>query len=315
MDEINMLKKEEYLKKINSYLGSLKNYVELNNSINLTDINKLSEDFFAELLNRVFDLDLVNMNLIEYNYPAIDLGDKDSRICYQVTATNDGEKIQYTLSKFNEYSLNEKFDELYIFILTNKKNYSRTFKVYDTGFTKSNIMDTTDLIKEISRMKNIKKIKNILDYLESELNDGFVEVKDKSYGDGILKLLSPEIQSNVSKILSQSNVVRLQAGNLKFNLRDVFEFIDESSFMDLRNTGGSFLLFGQLDVKQYEKFESELLKIKTDNARYTLDLYSQFQVWNKYEDLFHMRKDEYSLFRGILFEELKKWEVKTDEIL
>lgn len=309
-----MFKKEEYVKEINRYLSVLKYYTELNNNLSLTDINKFSEDFFAELFNIIFDLDLINLNLIQYNFPAIDLGDETSKICYQITATNNREKIQYTLDKFKEYSLDEKYDDLYIIILTDKKKYAKEFNVYNTNFTINNILDIGDIAQEISQIKSIKKIGDILNYLKSELNDSLEDTYNKdNHEKEILNLIDSEIKDNVSKILSQKDVI--MGINLQFTLREVLMCIDENEFMELRKDSGSFLFFRKLDLNQYEKFESELLKFNTKKSKNVIKLYTQFKLWNKYNNLFEMRKDEYILFRQVLSEELDKWEVKTDSIL
>lgn len=309
-----MLKREEYLKDISYYLSVLKNYVELNNKLSLTDINKLSEDFFGELLNRIFDLDLINLNLIQYNFPAIDLGDETSKICYQITASNDRKKIQYSLDKFKEYSLDKKYDDLYIIILTSKRQYSE-FDTHSTNFTMNNILDIEDIIKEISQIKSIKKIEEILGYLKAELKDSSQEgtYNKNSHEKEILNLIESEIRNNVTKILRQKILIRKV--NIKFTLKEVLMCTDENQFMELRKDEASFLFFGELDLEQYEKFESELLKFNTKQSKYVIKLYMQFKLWNKYSNLFEMRKDEYISFRQVLLEELMKWVVNTDSII
>ncbi len=58
------------------------------------DLNKASESFFRDFMNEVYGWKLANMNTIQSNYPAIDLGDKVNRICVQVTAENSSTKIK-----------------------------------------------------------------------------------------------------------------------------------------------------------------------------------------------------------------------------
>src|SRR5690606_21525791 len=137
--------KELYLKNIVDYLATLVRQVELRNSINLYDINILAEDFYVGLLNYVYGFDLKNLNIVEKNASAIDLGDKKNKTAIQVTSDNSSTKIKETIRKFIENKLYEDYDTLYILILTTKKNY----KVYfDTkglfAFSKKeNILDYT----------------------------------------------------------------------------------------------------------------------------------------------------------------------------
>lgn len=59
----------------------------MQNRNGLFDINKYCEDMFCGLLNIVYELDLINLNKIDYNFPAVDLGDYNKRTCFQVTST------------------------------------------------------------------------------------------------------------------------------------------------------------------------------------------------------------------------------------
>ncbi|WP_153063498.1 SMEK domain-containing protein [Lysinibacillus mangiferihumi] len=69
-------------------------YTDLNNKIGYTDINKSTEDFYAGLLSLIYEINLLNMNETKVNHPAINLGDIESQICYQVTSTSERAKIQ-----------------------------------------------------------------------------------------------------------------------------------------------------------------------------------------------------------------------------
>ena len=66
-----------------------------------TDINRVSEDVLILLLSEVYDhKNLENLNVSEgSNFPAIDLGDKEKRVAYQITSTSTSDKIKDTLKK------------------------------------------------------------------------------------------------------------------------------------------------------------------------------------------------------------------------
>jgi len=117
----------------------------------------------------VYNLNLMNLNIKDKNTPSIDLGDTDKKICYQITSTNYSSKIKKTINKFEKYSLYNDFNELFIFLLKDKKNYTTTFitnKKYE--FSNQNIIDINDLILEI-KSKQIYEIERISQFIEENL--------------------------------------------------------------------------------------------------------------------------------------------------
>lgn len=162
--------KELYLKNIVNYLAILVRQVELRNSINLYDINILAEDFYAGLLKYVYGFELKNLNIVDKNASAIDLGDTKNKIAIQVTSDNSSTKIKETIKKFIENKLYEEYDTLYILILTSKKKYQVEFdtKGLFTFSKKENILDYTDLM-QIIKTKDIFELKLIDDFLQREL--------------------------------------------------------------------------------------------------------------------------------------------------
>jgi len=59
------------------YLTQLRMSVGHRNSLNLQDVNVHAEAFFRDFLNLVFEYKLKNINIVERNARAIDLGDED----------------------------------------------------------------------------------------------------------------------------------------------------------------------------------------------------------------------------------------------
>jgi len=74
--------------------------VKLRNAVNYTDINRTAENLALRLLNTAYDYNLKNLNWDKNNYPAVDLGDHDRGIAFQVTATDKWVKIKDTVEKF-----------------------------------------------------------------------------------------------------------------------------------------------------------------------------------------------------------------------
>lgn len=165
-----MINTENYLKEIAENLALLSRYVEIVNAVNLYDINIVSEDFYAGLLNIIYDYNLKNANISDKNAQAIDLFDEKIKIAIQITSDNSSTKIKHTLSEFLDNKSYEKYDNLKVIILTKKKNYRTIFDT-DGKFTfdiKNDIIDVEDIIKCIRGLDK-EKIKNINNYLENEL--------------------------------------------------------------------------------------------------------------------------------------------------
>jgi hypothetical protein len=76
--------RQDYQQSIIKSLSWLSVQVEVNNRLNLTDINIHSENFYRDLLNLAFGYNLVNINIIDANAAAIDLGDEKNRFAIQV---------------------------------------------------------------------------------------------------------------------------------------------------------------------------------------------------------------------------------------
>lgn len=62
------------------------------------------------------------------NEAAIDLADKARQLCIQVTATSDAAKLKKTIETFNRHKLYNKYKELQILMLVDKKNYRTAFE-------------------------------------------------------------------------------------------------------------------------------------------------------------------------------------------
>lgn len=101
-------------------LSGLSRFVTVVNLMGQTDINKGAEDFFCQLLNIGWGLNLKNMNSIQANYPAIDLGDSVAHVCVQVTSENTSTKLSDTLKKFSENKLDNKYNRLIFLVISDK---------------------------------------------------------------------------------------------------------------------------------------------------------------------------------------------------
>jgi len=169
-------KKEPLIKNITDNLAFSSKSTSLNNVIGLFDSNRVAQEFFATLFNMIFGYDqleeLDKLNDI-VNYPAIDLGDKKAKIAFQITTDSSSTKIKDTISKFIKHKLYEEYERLVVFIIGEQQSYTTTF---ETGgkfeFNKEDdVWDDNYLAKEIDKIKEIKKLQSISDFLEEYLTE------------------------------------------------------------------------------------------------------------------------------------------------
>ena len=158
---------QDYIKSIIASLSWLSTQVEFHNKLNLTDINVHAENFYRDLLNLSLNASFININSIDQNAAAIDLGDQNSRTAIQVTSTSALAKTKKTVNKFIEKKLYEQYDKLIILNISKKTNHTVT-EVGDENFkfdTKKDIWDIGDLIKKINNLKlhEVEAVKKFLD--------------------------------------------------------------------------------------------------------------------------------------------------------
>lgn len=164
------MNRQDYQKSIISSLSWLSTQVEVNNKLNLTDINVHAENFYRDLLNLVFDYDLVNINIVEPNAAAIDLGDQGSRIAIQVTSTSSLAKTRHTVDKFIEKELYKHYEKLIILNIAKKIDHS-VETVGDDNYsldTKDDIWDIGSLSVKINDFE-LKKLQEISEFLNEQL--------------------------------------------------------------------------------------------------------------------------------------------------
>lgn len=103
------MQRKEKIDRIMTLISRWVAEVRANNAEGINDINKYSEDIARLPLNPVYKLNLQNLEYIQKNYPAVDLGDFKKGIAFQVTSRGDAAKIQKDLRTFKNHGLKEQF--------------------------------------------------------------------------------------------------------------------------------------------------------------------------------------------------------------
>ena len=146
-----------------------------------TDINKVSETVLIPLFSEVYGYErLRNLNTTEQsNYPAIDLADDEARVAFQITSRADLEKVKDTLRKFIDHELYQKYDRLFIYVLTKKQ------QTYSTASCKSIVQGRLDF----DPVRDIEDYRDLLQRLENFQIDKTTRYRiqnilEANFGDG-----------------------------------------------------------------------------------------------------------------------------------
>jgi hypothetical protein len=170
------------LNNIASYLATFVYTVKGLNAINQFGINYLSETVLIPIFREVFDYDdLINLNIEDNNIAGIDLGDAEKKVAFQITSSSDNDKITHTLNQFVKYKHYEKYESLYIYIISEKqtsyadKGYADTIK-NKFKFSKDHIFDYRDLLKTINEITDYDKIQRIENLLQKQFSKEKMEI-------------------------------------------------------------------------------------------------------------------------------------------
>ena len=156
-----------------SCLGWLSSVIKIANKSNLQDRNIYSEEFIGELLNLIWDCKLKDLNVHEsQNIDGIDLGDKNTGRCVQVSATTTAKKIQDSINHFETNHLGGDYKELSVVLLVDEKpKFKAKFKLKNGhSFSASdNVLSLAEVHNEIKKLP-IKKRTEIASFLDDWFN-------------------------------------------------------------------------------------------------------------------------------------------------
>lgn len=176
------------------------------NAAGRTDLNTIAETLLIPLFAEVYNYrNLKNLNSEKINFPAIDLGDDDAKVAFQITARSDISKIRSTLQKFENFNLHQRYSTLYIYDLVNKQrkfrdNLRKTVEkdgyFFDRG---SCVLDYHDVIREASGL-SIEKVLKIQSILESYLEEKSARLRHDSDPSAPTELIDKNITNEVIRL-------------------------------------------------------------------------------------------------------------------
>lgn len=284
--------------------------IKMNNKNNLTDINVICEEIFGQILNKLYDVNLVSLSTeVSGNFIAVDLVDYGKRIAYQVTSQNVRSKIDKTIEKFNNSGLYKDIDELNFLILSSedhKYNSKETLYLKNGtpfSYTK-NIMNFNKLIDEIKKKNEIKNrfIVDIYDCISMAYDSGRLKyssiVKEtellmrtetydldetrlwlKGYGDIHLSAYIPLSYEEELSCMLQIRQYNLAGAYITFNQEMLLEdyFVSETEFESKHHVGRSE--------------DEEEIYMQIQNIRINLNAHTAYHIYRLFAEL----KEEYFL--------------------
>ena len=100
------VRRQQLANTLSDRLSTLWGIVRSRNQCGLTDVNHALERIMMDVLNTLFNWDLINLNETQINYPAVDLLDVKRRKAVQVTSNPAAAKIRDTYNKVKGTSKN-----------------------------------------------------------------------------------------------------------------------------------------------------------------------------------------------------------------
>ena len=193
--------RQELLQRSSALLGRFAHEVKVANAMGRFDINTVAEDFLIPIFAIAFNCpDLCNQNRIQMNFPAVDLGCKNSRTSIQITSDASSSKVLETLEKFKSHSLSSVFDSLYVYVITERQKSYTSQKLAEAANRlsiefdpSSDILDYKDLSKRLGKLTN-EQLESINCYLEAEFKKTDANLQFRSNLDAFLGVSQQKIE-------------------------------------------------------------------------------------------------------------------------
>ena len=169
--------KDNFIRIISDGLTSLVTRIQNRSRVRTHDKIVEYVNFIKQFLNCLRHLDLEILNEGRISLPAIDLGDKSQRLCFQITTATSATKIKSILDQFSKHKTSAEYDQIFILILGKKPIKYPTDKSSSIVFDPSrHVVDVADLIKEasvldVSRLKQLAQIVEVAGLLIPEKTD------------------------------------------------------------------------------------------------------------------------------------------------
>lgn len=154
---------------ISDRLNELAAKVKTRSRASMTDGNQVIETILCRFLNAFFGWQLVNLNSESKNFPAVDLGDRNTGVAVQITNELSTEKIIITAIKAKEHGLDAEFGRIIVFFLLPKKPTFPKDRDLPKMSSKIEAWDIGDILEAAKVIENFDRLQRASEILEEEL--------------------------------------------------------------------------------------------------------------------------------------------------
>jgi len=262
------MNRSHYFNYIEGHLHTLSERIKSRGKINLLDLHIYSENFFADMLNILFNLKLINLNATQQNVEGIDLVDEKNKIIAQISSTCTKMKIESSLEKtiLKGYS---GYRFKFVFIADDAaKLRKKVFKnPYSVLFDPQNdIIDVNYILKKVIDMPVVQQ-KVFYNFIKNELGNEIDVVKFDTNLATIINILSnvnlcdginsPEINCfEIDKKIEFNNLLSVK--DIIDEYKVYYKKLDEKyAEFDKQGVNKSFSVFRVIKSK-YTKISMEI---------------------------------------------------------
>ena len=261
--------------------------IEHHQSVNDLSLNIHGENYFRDVFNHVYGLNLQNANFESFNFPSIDLIDKENRIAYQITTTKSREKIDKTLEIYNKEGYGD-YDVRIFYLLEKSHPNAATVTAIQTKYgidITNRLFDYIDLIRDIEQLEGEQL---------QELNRKYFSSQAERYTDEIAldliikHLLKEKATVKINYDDSFGTVdsdKKLELNNISDRTKaKIKEGLDYRQLLDKLDSDDSFI--GNLRVLVIDKFYKEVLLqlLESLESRDELIAFSTNDLQNKAQE-------------------------------
>ncbi len=223
--------------------------IESRGKLNILDFNQHSENFYNDLLNKLFGWNLINLNEIKQNVEAIDLVDLDSKIIVQVSATATKQKLDNSFSKeiYKDY---RGFTFKFVSIAKDFeiKNYEIPNNIYDIKFNvDEDIIDKSRILKKVLNLEILQQ-KELYNFIKEELGNEIDTLKMDSNIATIINILASE---NLAEFETRYEINDFEIDKkIEYNnLTDIKEIINDYKIYH-SNVNEKYMIFDKNGVNK-----------------------------------------------------------------
>lgn len=239
------MNRSHYFNYIEGHLHTLSERIKSRGKINLLDLHIYSENFFADMLNILFNLKLINLNATQQNVEGIDLVDEKNKIIAQISSTCTKMKIESSLEKtiLKGYS---GYRFKFVFIAGDAANLrKKVFKnPYSVLFDPQNdIIDVNYILKKVIDMPVVQQ-KVFYNFIKNELGNEIDVVK---------------FDTNLAAIINILSNVNLcdEINSPEINCFEIDKKIEFNNLLPVKDTIDEYKVYYKKLAEKYTEFDKQ----------------------------------------------------------